>query len=562
MAFQETAEALPTATSVPTTVATPTEIPTFMTTATFVPTPTVAPTPKNVPSATPIPTSPAASTITPTPTVPPSPTLIDLTPTPTPTVAMLLAELISDSLIDKQILPVNYDLNRYSEDVQFTFTFQNISTKEIRAFTGAAKFSDIFDRPIKSIEITYDEPLKAGKQVIWQGLWDPNQFIDEDQKLVNTALKNLIFSFKTEAVIFMDGSRLGTNGATTTTIPGSALPTPTPTPVPTPTPGPTPTPTNFLDLQPDSGPPGTLVTVVGVGFNMGNGPLSELNIGDVDVLPVPVPRTTSGGAFTVEIIVPNLPPGAYIVQATVGKMTTEMAFTVAAMPTPTPKPIPQGASKSNIRIAISQKQVYVADGRSIQVRVYSLGGTLLQEWSAERLRTEDISGIAVQDNRIYLTDMFNHQVMSFTTNGSFLSQWGTEGTAERQFRGPGGIAVDGVEVYVVDTGNNRVQRLGLGGGFITTWGSPEDGEGQFQHIDVYRDRAFVVDTGNNRVQFFSLACSILGEWGSEGSGKGQFRTPTDIDVHGTTVYVSDEGNNRMQMFTLGGGFLGSWSIHR
>lgn len=216
-------------------------------------------------------------------------------------------------------MPVNYDLNRYSEEVQFTFTFQNHGNKEIRAFTGIASFSDIFGRPIKSIEITYDEPLKNGQLVTWKGVWDPNQFIDEDQQLVNTTLTNLIFLFKTEAVIFVDGSRLETSGATTATTPSSASPTTSDeTALP------------FLFLEPDFGPPGTVVQVVGGDFGTGNEPLSILKIGDVDVRPIPVPRTTTGGTFFAPFIVPNLPLGENIVQVSVGMLTAHIVFTVTA----------------------------------------------------------------------------------------------------------------------------------------------------------------------------------------------------------------------------------------
>ena len=189
------------------------------------------------------------------------------------------------------------------------------------------------------------------------------------------------------------------------------------------------------------------------------------------------------------------------------------------VPTATPEPTLESGQQRYFHIAVSESGVFVADVLRRQVRVYSIGGTLLQEWDSEVLGTEEISGIAVLENTIYLTDKFNHRVMMFTTNGTYRGQWGSEGTAEGQFREPSAIAAVGPWVFVVDTGNNRVQKFNVGGVFFS-------------------------------------------EWGIEGSGEGQFRSPTDIDVHGSVVYVVDEGNSRIQRFNAGGTFLGSWSINR
>ena len=132
------------------------------------------------------------------------------------------------------------------------------------------------------------------------------------------------------------------------------------------------------------------------------------------------------------------------------------------------------------------------------MRLYSVGGVLLREWSAEILGTEQINGIAVLKGTIYLTDKFNHRVTMSTTNGTHRIQWGSEGTAEGQLREPSAIAAVGSNVYVTDTGNNRVQMFSLAGTFITTWGIEGIGESKFRRpigIDVGQSRVYVVDSG-------------------------------------------------------------------
>jgi hypothetical protein len=301
--------------------------------------------------------------------------------------------------------------------------------------------------------------------------------------------------------------------------------------------------------------------------------------------------------------------GRYTVIAKVA--TPVVAPTPSPVPTATPEPTLKGGQQRNFHIAASERGVFVADVLRRQVRVYSLGGALIQEWDSEVLGTEEINGIAVLKGTIYLTDKFNHRVMMFTTNGTYRGQWGSEGTAEGQFREPGAIDAFGSRVYVADTGNNRIQGFSLGGAFITAWGSEGIREGKFRQpigvgvdqsrvyvVDsenhqvqgftltgtflaewggkgvghgefseplaaaVENSRVFVVDAGNNRVQVFTLGGNFVAEWGTEGSGEGQFRSPTDIDVHAGTVYVVDEGNNLIQMFSISGNFKGSWSINR
>ena len=109
----------------------------------------------------------------------------------------------------KRYLAANPDAGRYSDKIEFEFFFSNIGNREIRAFTGIATFSDVFGRPIKNIEILYDQPLRIGQPIFWTASWDPNQFIEEDQQIVNTDLGNLIFKFAAQSIIFVDGTQLG-----------------------------------------------------------------------------------------------------------------------------------------------------------------------------------------------------------------------------------------------------------------------------------------------------------------------------------------------------------------
>jgi len=292
-AIQATTEASPTVTPLPTSTPIPTSIPLLA--ATLIP--TVEPTVTTEPTPTDIPTEPASPTptYTPPPTVPPTPTSIPPTNTPVPTPIVTL------------------------------------TTPTEPLTTGWLQIAQWTGQSIKDTETFY-----VGSSQ-WRLNWDtqPGQYGAMNFQIYvykadgtphgNFVVANVIGADQDSSVIRGSGDfylTINTGQPYTITVDelSTFIPTLTPTPAPT----------TFLDLQPASGPPGTLVKVVGVGFRTGNGPLSELKIGDVDVLPIPVPRTTSGGAFVAQFMVPNLSAGEFIVQATVGTETTEMVFTVSS----------------------------------------------------------------------------------------------------------------------------------------------------------------------------------------------------------------------------------------
>lgn len=95
----------------------------------------------------------------------------------------------------------------------------------------------------------------------------------------------------------------------------------------------------ILTLDPIEGPPGTSVSVSGVGFR-GFSTVSALNIGSIDVRPAPVPSTGEIGTFTTSFIVPELNTGAQSVVSTVSNTTASSSFIVtAAAVVPTPAPL-------------------------------------------------------------------------------------------------------------------------------------------------------------------------------------------------------------------------------
>ena len=94
-----------------------------------------------------------------------------------------------------------------------------------------------------------------------------------------------------------------------------------------------------VTIDPDSGPTGTTVTIIGAGFKTYS-TLSDLTLGGIDVRPAPVPSTDSEGGFTTTVIVPQSNTGSQSVTATVATTVATDTFTVVATaPTAIPSPV-------------------------------------------------------------------------------------------------------------------------------------------------------------------------------------------------------------------------------
>ena len=118
--------------------------------------------------------------------------------------------IVSVSLVGLTLVPEDVGESRFSDVLFFDFEYANLSGQGIRAFTGTAVFSDIFDREIKRVRLTFDSPIAPGEvgTDTDKGL-ELNQFSDEDQQLKGTELANLRFEFQPEAVLYQDGTIVG-----------------------------------------------------------------------------------------------------------------------------------------------------------------------------------------------------------------------------------------------------------------------------------------------------------------------------------------------------------------
>ncbi|WP_430811626.1 MULTISPECIES: hypothetical protein [unclassified Carboxylicivirga] len=96
----------------------------------------------------------------------------------------------------------------YQEYITYKFAFENKTDKEITAFTGQIMFTDLFDKEIKSLNLTYDDGVAASSIKNYSATTDYNQFMNEDQLLKSKNLKQIKLVWKPEKILFADGSTL------------------------------------------------------------------------------------------------------------------------------------------------------------------------------------------------------------------------------------------------------------------------------------------------------------------------------------------------------------------
>ena len=106
-----------------------------------------------------------------------------------------------------------------------------------------------------------------------------------------------------------------------------------------------------ISAAPAQTPSGSSVTVTGSNFPA-FAPVSSLKIGNLVVLPRTALNTDVDGSFTSDVLVPELPTGIQVLQATVGSITAIGNLTITvplvsptptSLPTPTPVPVVEPA---------------------------------------------------------------------------------------------------------------------------------------------------------------------------------------------------------------------------
>ncbi len=111
---------------------------------------------------------------------------------------------INVTVTSKKNLPINYDENRYSNRVEFSFLIKNNSSKPIKGIKGVLTIKDLFG--IKIIALNCDftgKTINANQSTTFEGIGiDINQFMDNHLKLYNEDYSDMIYEYKITSVVY------------------------------------------------------------------------------------------------------------------------------------------------------------------------------------------------------------------------------------------------------------------------------------------------------------------------------------------------------------------------
>jgi hypothetical protein len=126
-----------------------------------------------------------------------------------------IADKISASvvvaIIDKIVLPKNYDVGRYTEMLSLKYAIENKSEKTIRQLKGHVRFKDATDDEIGSLWVDIDEPIKP-KQILKTTTgrgWRINEFMNgEIERIAGREFSSMKATFEPESIAFEGGEVL------------------------------------------------------------------------------------------------------------------------------------------------------------------------------------------------------------------------------------------------------------------------------------------------------------------------------------------------------------------
>ena len=120
-----------------------------------------------------------------------------------------LRKAINLTVFEKDFIGSNAMAGRFQDYITIKAAYENTSGKDIRAFNGSVRFTDLFDKPIFESGLTISEPIKAGAKATWEGTIDYNQFVDSHRSLRNADLKDMKIVWIPKSIIYADGTKVG-----------------------------------------------------------------------------------------------------------------------------------------------------------------------------------------------------------------------------------------------------------------------------------------------------------------------------------------------------------------
>jgi hypothetical protein len=121
-------------------------------------------------------------------------------------VSLAGASPVSVTLLDKNFEAMDFKKNSYQDRINFTLAIKNISGKDIRAFDGTLKFTDLLDNRIIASKLEINDPIKNGDTFSWSGSMSYNPFMEDDKRFRVADRENIKLIFVPRKTLFADGT--------------------------------------------------------------------------------------------------------------------------------------------------------------------------------------------------------------------------------------------------------------------------------------------------------------------------------------------------------------------
>lgn len=114
---------------------------------------------------------------------------------------------VTVALVRKSFMPRNLDRDEFYEYITFELSVtNNISGRDLRAFDGVMRFTDLIDNDILATHLAINELIRAGQTIKWNGSLRYNQFSEDMRRLRDASADNLKIDFVLHKTLFTDGS--------------------------------------------------------------------------------------------------------------------------------------------------------------------------------------------------------------------------------------------------------------------------------------------------------------------------------------------------------------------
>lgn len=108
--------------------------------------------------------------------------------------------------VSLECLGKSYEKHDQQEFIHYKFRITNKTEKDVESMRGKISFTNKQGNEIKGFTMAYAEPIKAGEDAIWEAETAFDQFMDDEEALMNLDLKKLDCHWEPLQISFADGS--------------------------------------------------------------------------------------------------------------------------------------------------------------------------------------------------------------------------------------------------------------------------------------------------------------------------------------------------------------------